>query len=136
MSIADSTGLSCPLGSEAINRIFELTVDASPSLLPVKVNSFIRFYGRPFENSAFPCVIGPGWQGQSESLADLYGCGGKEPTGSLLANDSGQIVFSRKRNDHFRCTRGMAIYEEAHPSVKCLISQFFRLRDDWPLRQH
>ncbi len=44
------------------NCMFELPVDASPTLLPIKVNPFVRFYGRPFKNSAFPCVIGPGWQ--------------------------------------------------------------------------
>jgi hypothetical protein len=59
-SIPDSTGPLCSLGAEAINCMFELPVDASPTLLPIKVNPFVRFYGRPFKNSAFPCVIGPG----------------------------------------------------------------------------
>lgn len=107
LSISDSNGLLCSLSAEAINCIFELTVDASPSSLPIKVNPFVRVYGHPFKNGAAPSALGPGWQGQWESLADLYGSGREEPTSSLLADDPGQTVLSRKRDNHLRSTRGM-----------------------------
>jgi hypothetical protein len=60
--------------------MFKLTVDPGPSLLPIKSNRFIWLDGCPLKNSALPCVIRPGWQRQSESLADLYRSGGKETT--------------------------------------------------------
>src|SRR5260370_39862998 len=131
-----STSPQCSLRADAIDSMFKLTVDANSSLPPIKSNPIVRLNGRPFKNSAFPCVIRPGWQRQSESLADLYGSGRKESTGSLLANDSGQIVLSCKPNDHFRRTSGMSVYKKSHPSVKCFTAQFFRLWDDWPLGQH
>jgi hypothetical protein len=103
------TGPSCSLGAEAINCIFKLTVPAGPSLLSIKFNRFVWLDGCPFKNRALPCVLRSGWQCQSEFLADLYRSGGKETTGSLLANNPGQIVLSRKCNDHFSCTRGMTV---------------------------
>ncbi|MCU1223066.1 MAG: hypothetical protein JWQ42_1159 [Edaphobacter sp.] len=86
LRISASTSPQCPVPAEVIDGAFKLTVDASPYLLPIKSNLFVRLDGCPFKNSAFPCVIGPGRQRQSESLADLYGGGRKEPTRRFLAN--------------------------------------------------
>jgi hypothetical protein len=88
--------------------MFKLTVDASPSLLPIKLNPLVRLDGRPFKNGVFPCVIGPRWQCQSESRAHIYGSGGKEPTRGLFADDRSQVVLWSKCNDHFSGARGMA----------------------------
>ena len=69
-------------------------------------------------------------------MAHFYRSGGKELASGLLADDPGQIVLSRKRDDHFRGTRCMAVHEENHLAVELLAAQPFCLKYDGRLGQH
>src|ERR1039458_10231846 len=69
-------------------------------------------------------------------MAHLYGSGGKKLASSLLADDLGQIVLARKRNNHFGGARGMAVHEENHLSVELFAAQPLRLKYDGCLGQH
>jgi len=51
-----------------------------------------------------------------------------ELASSLFADDPGQIVLSRKCNNHFGGTRSMAVDEENHASVEVLAAQALRLK--------
>ena len=69
-------------------------------------------------------------------MAHLYGSGGKQLASSLLADNLGQIVLARKRNNRFGGARGMAVHEENRISVELFAAQPLRLKYDGCLGQH
>src|ERR1700691_4947323 len=116
------------LVANEFNGPLQLPINASPSSMPIKLNRLVRDDGGSFKDPAFPCVVGSGGQRQPESVAHFYRSGGEKPDSSPLSDDRGKIVFSCKRDDHFRRTRGMAVHEQGDLPVKWLRAQAFRLK--------
>ena len=113
-----STGLLCSATKNGCNCAFKLTVDAGSPSSPVKFNLFVRFDGSSFENRPLPCVISSSRQHQSKTVAHFDGGSREESAGSFFADNLSQVVFLRKRDDHFRGAGGMPIHQKNNRSVE------------------